>query len=495
MFHIAQINLNFYLTIKKEDAYNYFFNELGKDLPEEVWRVSMIAKISGYVNQPRKFLLSDKVIEKFEPNAKVDVFTALINLAGINQINIKQNAFRSMIELFAVILQSKDLKIEMSANETLIKDLFKLLIQNWEFPIKGFGNFIEDLFNRYLSSVNPDTVISGKNIYDEILHRIESMEFKQTKRRYSSLKVLLNYVPTDKILNKTPDLLGELLSYQNIVSETTCVMLFGELLEKRLKELTKENPKDKEGNVIKWINFWFPTYLKTLNQCSLKTTKIIVEYFHPHIYRRCLECLPEIVRRMQAVENKTKNHIFSIVGILKIARQYGWLVPNKDQTDYLVSNKFDKPIAKNKPGKDSGENMIQQTGLVNFLEDMITNEDRHIVLSAFRTIVDPQKDSLPITQFEFRLVKKFLLYNIKNKFPDFRNDTSNALKKFIHRCRNVFNSDIVLIDQDPENLAKICEKSQNFKNFFTFMNDVYSIFIIMVYPESPYESTHPLLEL
>jgi len=128
------------LTINKEDVYNYFFNELGKDLPEEVWKVTMIAKISGYVNQPRVFKLSDKIIEKFDPSQKVDIFTALINLAGINQINIKQNAFRAMMELFFVILQSKALKDELSTNENLIKALFKLLIQNWEFPIKGFGN-------------------------------------------------------------------------------------------------------------------------------------------------------------------------------------------------------------------------------------------------------------------------------------------------------------------------------------------------------------------
>ena len=111
-------------------------------------------------------------------------------------------------------------------------------------------------------------MISGKNIYDEILDRIESMDFKQTKRRYSSLKVLLNYLPSSKILDRTPKILSELIGNQSIVSETTCVMLFGELLEKRLKELTKESPKDKEGVCLKWIDFWFPTYLEVLSDCT-----------------------------------------------------------------------------------------------------------------------------------------------------------------------------------------------------------------------------------
>jgi hypothetical protein len=185
---------------------------------------------------------------------------------------------------------------------------------------------------------------------------------------------------------------------------------------------------------------------------------------------------------------------------LKLARNYGWLVPNADQSDYVVSKDGPEPAnKKKKKGKPEAETIVEEQksggSWVQFLEDMITNEDRHIVLGAFRTITDPRKDSLPIVGFEFRLVKKFLLYNSKNRFPDFRNDSANAIKKFIHRCRNVFNPEISLIDEDPKNLSKICGESANFRHFYKFMNDVYNIFMVMVYPESPYESTHPLLEL
>jgi hypothetical protein len=289
-------------------VFDYFFNELGKDLPDEIWRISTIARISGYVNQPRSFRLDEPLIGRIEDGKKVDLITALMTLATINQINIKQNSFRAMHELFVRISGDKAMKAELCANRGLIKSIFRLLIENWEFPIKGFGNFIEDIFNKYLVCIKDSVTHGGKSVYEDILDAIEGMEFKSTKRRYASLKVLLNYLTIEQIMAKSPGILGELLNYPDTVAETTVVMLFGCMLDKRFEELSKLSPKDKEGNVKKWVEFWYPTYEKTLETCDLKHAKIIVEYFHPHIYSKCKDCLPLVLGKMGQVSNKTKNH-------------------------------------------------------------------------------------------------------------------------------------------------------------------------------------------
>jgi len=59
----------------------------------------------------------------------------------------------------------------------------------------------------------------------------------------------------------------------------------------------------------------------------------------------------------------------------------------------------------------------------------------------------------------------------------------------------VFNPEIIAIDKDPQNLQVLLKTNENFKHFYNFMCDLYKIFVVMVYPEAPYELTHPLLEL
>lgn len=82
LFHIAYVHLNYLLTTKKDPqgTYNNYFNTTTANLSEEIWRVCIIAKISGYINQPQTFNLNDKLIARFEESdKKVDIFQALLS--------------------------------------------------------------------------------------------------------------------------------------------------------------------------------------------------------------------------------------------------------------------------------------------------------------------------------------------------------------------------------------------------------------------------------
>lgn len=397
------------------------------------------------------------------------------------------------------------MKKELCANTPLINQIFHSLLQNWEFPIKGFGNFVEGLFDNYLMCISDAQSSSSANtIYEDLLERIEAMDFKNTKRRFNSLKILLKYLHSDMVMLKAPNILKELIEYPNTICETGVVMLYSEILKKKLEELKLKYPKNGLKVAEEWVDFWFPTYIESFHNVSGHVAKVTVEYFHPHIFTQLDDCYPIVLSKMNQYENKTKNHLAALVGVYQKARLYGYLISNDNMTDYVVGKEVSKRQSKKIPkkkGKNTeeadpfAEYLNNDFSIVNFLEDMITNENRHIVLSAFRTIVEPRKDSYPIVDFEFRLVKKFLVYNMKNSYPDFRNDSSNCLRKFMHRCRNVFNTEVTQIDESPDNFRLICEQNSNFNSFSKFMSDLYHIFVVMIYPDGPYESSYPLLEL
>ena len=481
LFHTSFLVYHYHLLKGESDFRKKFFSE-GHELQGDAVHVTNIAKSRAYINYGDDYYLGEPLVPDFETDQKspkkLPLLEMLVKYAHYSQINVKQNAFRVINEFLRRIAKEQKLKEKLREHQNLKEGVFEIIVQSWEFPIRGFANFMEEVFSNFVKCLNQDEI---KGLID----KIQAICTAPTRRRFASSRIILEHVTIDEFLAKNKNIVKELLLFEQKANDNSVVMLLRALLSKKFKEVTKgiKREKKKVNNNLKkfrekyqsWVDFWIEDYISVLKIGSERLINELVEYIHPPIFDICSEALVLVINRLDREDLTLDNLLAAKVGLIRLARSNGLLYINKERTDYCM------------------DCLERETHWNGMLGEMVSHSNRHISLDAIRAVTEPRKVSEEPLEWEYRIFERIFMYNFKNSYPDFRNDLAVIINKLFQRLRGVMNREFKAMKSE-EDFKNFVSGNKKFENFVNFMVGFKRLFIANVYPDSPFESSYPYLK-
>jgi hypothetical protein len=472
LFHVSFVSL--LLKIGNPNYTEEFFNLDLSGLKDDAAQVALVSRIGAFLNHGSNFSLAAKLITI--SGNKITILEGLHVNCSVNQLNLKQSAFKVLKDSFDKISRSAELSAEYHADPSTASQMFELVMQNWEFPIRGFGNAMEDVFEKYLLLF--PTQETKVKLLQEILLKYPGA----TRRKYASLRLILKGVDVDEYLKVAPGILREILLFEGIGQVPFMVQLLKELLTQAYLKYSKSHSDPKLVELIPqvWTEFWIKDYIDAVLTGSYKAVEELNEYVNPHIFTICEKSLPIVIAKLFNIKTTNKRSIQSVqASLLRYARSKDIFVCEDNQFKLL--------------GVNESELNLTTAQWREFVEEIATHNNRHIALDAIKLILEPKKDSLAPQQVEYELLEKLIIFNTKNSYPDFRNDFSMALKRFLHRLRNNFNPSFKKITSFGS-FRQVEDSDAHFARFVNFLRRLRQFVEQENYPDAPYESVYPLLE-
>jgi hypothetical protein len=468
LFHVSSMVYLINSELQGKDYRLKYFDIDSLGIENECGKLAITAKIGAYMHYEKTLELNEKLI--VFRGEKHTLFQLLQEACNTNQLNLKQTAFRVLRDAFDKIGKNEQLRSQYAKDETLAKELFELVMQNWEFPIRGFANSMEEVFFNYL------TLFPSEAEKVALMKRIVKEFPSNTRRKFASLRLILRGVDIDEYLKNAPSILTELLCFEKVGGATYVVQLFKEILNQAYLKLTAKYPKDKARVITEWTGFWIEEYVKVITTATQEHVEDLNEYVNPQIFTVCEKSLPLVIKRLFSTEIKSSATFQSVqASLLRYARSKDIFVCEKNQW--------------NLKGADTDFKMDWSK----FISEIICHQNRHIALDAMRIVLEPKKDSLNPHPIEYELLERALIYDTKNSYPDFRNDMSVAIKKFLHRLRNNLNPHFKKVTSQETFESQVTSEA-TFKQFVDFMVNFKTTVLRENYPDAPYESIYPLLE-
>lgn len=475
LFHICYLVYHHQILNGNAD-FRFEFFENTHNLEGDAIPVSNIAKSRAFINYTDEYNLNEKLINS--DDGKVTIIAALVKYSHYSQINIKQNAFRVLNDFLKRISLKKELAVDFKASSDLRNSVFEIILQSWEFPIRGFANFMEEVFGNFVKCLDESEIGS-------LIEQIELICTAPTRRKFASSRIVLKHITIEEFLSKNPNVLQELLRFKSKANDNSVVMLFKAIVEKKYKDLMKgkkrakkrvtQNLKKFKETYQEWISFWIEDYIEVIKTVDEKVAHEIVEYIHPPTFDICSESIVLAINRINREDQSNENILAAKIGLIRLARASGLLVLNETRDNYHM------------------DFLEQETNWHEELKRLITHSNRHIILDAIRTVTEPRKVSEVPLKWEYGLFETIFLYDFKNSYPHFRNDLIVIVKKLFQRLRNVMNKNFKKINSQ-EDFDKLMQESENFRNFVDFMKNFKRLFIANVYPDAPFESSYPYLQ-
>lgn len=454
-------------NLGKEYRYSYFdIDALG--IENDCAKIAIVSKVGAFLNHEKTADLQDKLIT-FR-GEKSTLFDQLQDSCSTNQLNLKQSAFRVLRDACDKIARNETLFKQYQADQELQKSLFQLVMQNWEFPIRGFANSMEEVFANYL------------NLYPTEAEKLALMkqivtEFpSNSRRKFASLKLILRGVDVDEFLKISPGIVRDLLQFEKVGGSAFVVQLFKEILNQAFNKINKKYPKDKNRAIKEWTDFWIEDYIEVVVNGTTEIVEDLNEYVNPHIFSICEKSLPLVIAKLFNSSKKSTLTFQSVqASLLRYARSKDIFVC-EDNTWKL-------------------KGIDEQTNVdwTKFIEEIICHSNRHIALDAIKIVTEPKKDSLNPQEVEYQLLERALVYDTKNSYPDFRNDMSVTVKRFLHRLRNNFSPSFKKVTSSDA-FEELVSQDSIFRQFVDFMTNFKTILLRETYPDAPYESVFPLME-
>lgn len=455
----------------------YFSNS--HQLEGDAVHVVMISKAKAFVNYPNSaYLVEEKLVPQEDPAAeKKTILETLIKYAHFSQINIKQGAFRVLEDYLRRIQREEALRQSFRSNSGVRDEIFEIIIQSWEFPIRGFSNFMEDLFSSFVKCLYEDQL-------PDLLDKIHEVCKAPTRRKFASTKILLKHMPLDKVFAKSPGLLRELLSVKNKGNESASVALFREILTVKYLEITQEikrtkrNKRENLSNFVahyqKWVDFWVEDLVQVMKEVDERTAIEIVEFVFPPAFEICGEGIVLALNRFNREDSESENILAGKVGLIKLLRTEGLLVINEKRTDYTV------------------DHLDTQVDWKAEFSGLVVHSNRYIALDAIRAVTEPRKSSEAPLAWEYEIYGLIFNFQFKNSYPHFRNDLNVLIQKLLQRLRGIVNPELKKI-KSKEDFDKFLVSSENFRLFVGFLENYKKLFVANVYPDAPFESSYPYL--
>ena len=478
LFHTSFLVYHHQILNKNTNFRIEFFQDTHK-LEGDAAHVTNIAKARAYVNYGDEYIIDEKLLTDYEDsNNQITLLEMLVKYCHFSQINIKQNAFRVINDFLKRIWKDEILAESFRQNPKIKHQIFEIIVQSWEYPIRGFANFMEDVFGNFVKCLNKTEIYN-------LLDHIQTICKAPTRRRFASSRIVLDFITIDEFLGKNKGLVKELLMFDLKANDNSVVYLFKTILLKKFELITKGIKKSKKKSqeelakniqIYKiWVDFWIEDYIDVIKSADHKFVHELVEYFHPSIFKICPEAVVLVINRLNQEDQTLGTILLAKVGLIRLARTNGSLYVNKDRTNYQM------------------DFLEQETDWSHILNQMISHSNRHVSLDAIRAVTEPRKVSEVPLRWEYQLFENLFKYNFKNSYPDFRNDLIVIINKLFQRLRNVMNKEFKVMKSE-EDFHKLYEEKPKFKDFVDFFRNFKKLFIQNVYPDAPFESSYPYLQ-
>ena len=468
LFHVSFI---IYLLNSEVHGAEYrykFFDIDSLGIDGDCAKIAIVSKVGAFLHHEKTADINEAFI--LFRGSKTTLFEQLQDACSTNQLNLKSTAFRTLKDAFDKIAKNESLFKQYVSNLELQKTLFQLVMQNWEFPIRGFANSMEDVFSNYLDlyPTEQEKLALMKQIVTEFP--------SNSRRKFASLKLVLRGVDVDEFLKISPGIVRDLLQFERLGGSAFVVQLFKEILNQAFLKINKKHPKDKNKAIREWTDFWIADYIEVVTNGTIEIVEDLNEYINPHIFSICEKSLPIVVARLFSSPQSSSTTFQSVqASLLRFARSRDIFV--------CEDNKWKLKGIEEEIAVDWSK----------FIEEIICHSNRHIALDAIKIVLEPKKDSLNPQPAEYQLLERALIFDTKNSYPDFRNDMSVTVKRFLHRIRNNLNPYFKKVTND-ETFEDLVTQEPIFKQFVDFITNFKATVLREAYPDAPYESVYPLLE-
>ena len=471
LFHFSFLLYKFRSEGKDGSSYRFeYFDASDGSMNDDTTSVGIVSKIGAYLNYESNVDLEEKVISL--PSRKATVLEVLQENCSKNQLNLKQSAFKTLRDAFDKISKNEQMRDQYHSNSTTSDSIFTIIMQNWEFPLKGFANSMEDVFANYLLLY--PTQKDKLDLMNKILVNFPS----KTRRKYASLRLMMKGIEIDEFLKAYPGIIKELLTFEGLAGAPFVVQLFKEILNQAYIKISKKHPKDMGKVVEEWTEFWISPYIEVVTTGEYHTISDLNEYVNSHIFAICEKSLPLVISKLFDIKSQSANSRLSVqASLVRYARNRDIFVCDNNQFKLIgVDEKTSKVDWKT------------------FLDHIICHNDRSISMDGMRILTEPKKDSLSMNPIEYELIERSMKYNAKNSYPDYRNNMTCTMRKFLQRLRNNLNPQFKKLT-DQSSYESLVSSDKDFGLFTTFLLNMKGMMMEENYPDAPYESVYPLLEV
>ena len=189
LFHFSFVLYVYNSEVYGVDYVHTFFDLDRLDIPEDAAKIGLVGKVGAYINHEPACNIVEKLV--LCSGKKMTVLEVLFENCSSNQLNLKQGAFRVIKDAFSKIGSNQDILRQYNADKSMADSIFELVMQNWEFPIKGFANAMEDVFDNYL------TMFPTQEDRIQLMKDILTKYPCSSRRKYASLRLLLKSIDVD----------------------------------------------------------------------------------------------------------------------------------------------------------------------------------------------------------------------------------------------------------------------------------------------------------
>nr|XP_022332415.1 thyroid adenoma-associated protein homolog isoform X4 [Crassostrea virginica] len=283
--------------------------------------------------------------------------------------------------------------------------------------LTGTGHLLQKVL-KFIWTIWEDSTdvirFTAKDIFESVIkvHKasVAVLEVSWTsKGKYGTLRILAENMKVSSLLQFNPDLAMDILN--NLKEQTVACYasdLYDKLLSQHLKELSIADNREK------WQKIWVWPVLRCMMGISTQQRTYVIEYILPKLLKTGKDTLGYMISSLcDSNQSVSDEQLGALIMCLRRARVMGLL-------DNTVATAPDHLYG------------VVNTELV---KQALSHTDDQARLDAFALLCENHKTSEPISQSEFRLIKYFIQWNMKNQSPSFRQHMVAHIKKLFLRFK------------------------------------------------------------
>ncbi|EGC34153.1 hypothetical protein DICPUDRAFT_153668 [Dictyostelium purpureum] len=401
----------------------------------------------------------------------------------------------SKIKEWLVILEQEktfkkeDLIQNIFPNLNNYEDFFKnffnmgleLVWRNWESTINNISTLATEVFDLLLTihfkccDVNTDNSNSSLFIKNITIRLIDEDWYQ--KNKYILLKYILERVGAIFMINLRGNFLKNIFSA--MIDHTICnsvrvfLELFIEQLKLDFKPTNEPNMEVKEGELTKIEQYWIYPLLEVLTETDSVTSSRIIVYALPVL----LKVFPE--------------SLFKILDIL-INRSSGANQDLFNNINYNIRLRISLALLNSSRQLSLIDGRKLQSKYYDLIEKSLQNQDESLRLLGLELVCVSPKQTERVTIRELKLIKNFILLNLKGSSPFIRNQSLSTLFRFWLRlresCCKVFRAQSntnISIEKDDAN-ASADDRYMTIEDLIDYINWSCQLFTYNIYPDAPF---------
>ncbi|XP_048737624.2 thyroid adenoma-associated protein homolog isoform X2 [Ostrea edulis] len=299
----------------------------------------------------------------------------------------------------------------LTGSEALLQRLLDFIWTIWEDTTDVIRFTAKDIFESVIKIHK--TAVNTKASEDQfLLDLTRSLLFEVSwsgKGKYGTLRTLAENLKVSTLLQFKPELAQDILN--NLKEQTVACYasdLYDKLLTEHLKELSQT------GNRECWQKTWVWPVLECMMGNNTQQRTFVIEYILPKLLKTGKDTLQYMISSICSNNHSVSDdQLGALIMCLRRARVMG-----------LLDNSESK-----------SSDCLYGVVKIELVKQALSHTDDQARLDAFALLCENHKTSEPIDQSEFRLLKYFIQWNMKNQSPSFRQHMVAHVKKLFIRFK------------------------------------------------------------